>query len=271
MSAITLFVFVCNLPYLQRHQEMKQRIRIAVNGIVQGVGFRPYVYRLAQRFNLTGTVRNSESGVSIEVQGAPRDIRSFLDALPKESPPLAKLLAIETTDLTLVEESAFVILESDRSHTANTLIPADIATCDECIDELLNSTDRRFSYPFINCTNCGPRFTIVRSVPYDRAYTSMDAFPMCALCQAEYDNPLDRRFHAQPNACWDCGPTVELLDGKGNLLAGDPLAETIKLLTQGSIIAIKGLGGLHLAVDAPQPHALEELRQKRPWKHNSSP
>jgi len=263
MSAITLFVFVCNLPYLQRHQEMKQRIRIAVNGIVQGVGFRPYVYRLAQRFNLTGTVRNSESGVSIEVQGAPRDIRSFLDALPKESPPLAKLLAIETTDLTLVEESAFVILESDRSHTANTLIPADIATCDECIDELLNSTDRRFSYPFINCTNCGPRFTIVRSVPYDRAYTSMDAFPMCALCQAEYDNPLDRRFHAQPNACWDCGPTVELLDGKGNLLAGDPLAETIKLLTQGSIIAIKGLGGFHLAVDAHQPHAVEELRRRK--------
>jgi hydrogenase maturation protein HypF len=198
-------------------------------------------------------------------------MRSFLDTLPKKSSPLAKLFAIETTDLTHVEESAFVILESHRSHSANTFLLPDIATCDECTNEPLNPTDRRFFYPFINCTNCGPRFTIVRSAPYDRACTSMAAFLMCALCQAEYDNPLDRRFHAQPNACWDCAPTVELLDAKGTLRAGDPLAKTIKLLTQGSIIAIKGLGGLHLAVDAPQPHALEELRQKRPWKHNSSP
>jgi hydrogenase maturation protein HypF len=242
---------------------MKQRFRIAVNGIVQGVGFRPYVNRLAQRFSLTGSVRNSNSGVSIEVQGARENIYSFLDTLPKESPQLASLFVIETTELALAEESAFVILESSRSRHANTFISPDIATCDECINELLNSSDRRFLYPFINCTNCGPRFTIVRSVPYDRAQTSMAAFPMCTVCQAEYDNPFDRRFHAQPNACWDCGPTVELLDGNGSVQPGEPLAETVRLLKEGSIVAIKGLGGFHLAVDAHQPHAIEELRRRK--------
>ena len=242
---------------------MKQRVRVVVNGIVQGVGFRPYIYRLARRFSLTGTVNNSESGVSIEVQGVAQDIGAFLDALPKESPQLARLFTIKTTELNLIEESAFVILESARIHGANTFIPPDIATCDECINELMNLDDRRFLYPFINCTNCGPRFTIVRSVPYDRARTSMAAFAMCPLCQAEYDDPLDRRFHAQPNACWNCGPSLELLDRNGSVRPGDPIGEAVGLLKRGSIVAIKGLGGFHLAVDAHQPDAVRELRRRK--------
>jgi hydrogenase maturation protein HypF len=242
---------------------MKQRVRTLVNGVVQGVGFRPYVYRLAQQFNLTGLVQNSESGVSIEVQGVPQDISCFLDALPKHAPALASLFSIETVDMPLANESSFIILDSARSHSAKTFIPPDIATCAECLVELLNPDDRRFSYPFINCTHCGPRFTIVNALPYDRAQTSMESFTMCSRCQAEYDDPLDRRFHAQPNACWECGPSVEVLDRYGNVQPGDPVGETIKLLKQGYIIAIKGLGGFHIAVDANQLGAVEELRRRK--------
>jgi hydrogenase maturation protein HypF len=242
---------------------MNQRVKIEVRGIVQGVGFRPYIYRLAQRFHLTGNILNSESGVSIEVQGFTSDIDAFLRTLPAEAPRLAQLHEMSTSLLHLRAETGFLILQSTRASTANTFISPDIATCPDCATELLDPSDRRHLYPFINCTNCGPRFTIVRSVPYDRAQTSMAAFRMCPTCQAEYDDPLNRRFHAQPNACWDCGPQLTLVDRTNTPHPGNPLAEAIRLLQQGSILAIKGLGGFHLAVDARQTNAMLELRRRK--------
>ena len=242
---------------------MNRRVRVEIHGIVQGVGFRPYIYRLAHQFQLTGSIHNSESGVFIEVQGPGEDVDAFLKALPIEAPPLARLDEIDLAEIGLREESEFQILGSTRSDSANTLISPDIATCEDCARELLDPADRRYRYPFINCTSCGPRFTITRSVPYDRKQTSMAAFPMCARCQAEYDDPLNRRFHAQPNACWDCGPQVGLVDKNGAQQSGDPIAEAVRLLREGRILAIKGLGGFHLAVDASQQVAVHELRRRK--------
>lgn len=242
---------------------MKQRMKIEVRGVVQGVGFRPFIYRLAHRLQLTGHVSNSEAGVAIEIQGEPSDVASFLLALPVEAPPLALLLSTISVLLPVQEESDFTILNSTRSGTASTLISPDIATCSDCVAEMFDQQNRRHRYPFINCTNCGPRFTITRSVPYDRQYTSMEAFTMCSRCQAEYDDPADRRFHAQPNACWDCGPQLRLIDNKGTSLSGDPIIEAIRLLRLGFIFAIKGLGGFHLAVDATRPEAVQELRRRK--------
>jgi hydrogenase maturation protein HypF len=247
----------------QRSMQMHQRRRIEVSGMVQGVGFRPFVYKLAQRLGLTGNVQNSSDGVSIEIEGRISAIDSFLAALPADAPSLARLLQITHAQIDLQQDSSFSILESSHSGHANTFIPPDIATCKECLAEMLDSANRRYRYPFINCTNCGPRFTITRSVPYDRDQTSMAAFMMCAQCQAEYDDPMDRRFHAQPNACWACGPQLALLDQQGRQQSGDALAEGIRLLRLGHILAIKGLGGFHLAVDASQPEAVRELRRRK--------
>ena len=244
-------------------QTMHQRLRIEVRGIVQGVGFRPYVYRLARRFHLGGSIYNSEAGVSIEIQGRRQDVADFLSALPAEAPPLARLLEMDTSELDLREESDFLIADSIRSDSARTLISPDIATCAECVGEMLDPANRRHRYPFINCTNCGPRFTIVRRVPYDRRQTSMAAFFMCPPCQAEYDDPLNRRFHAQPNACWECGPQAELVDKSGTRQPGDAVAGAIQRLRQGFILAIKGLGGFHLAVDAHRQEAVQELRRRK--------
>jgi len=176
---------------------------------------------------------------------------------------LARIDELQIFELGLKEETDFLILESTRSNRANTLISPDIATCSDCVRELLDPTDRRYRYPFINCTNCGPRFTITRAVPYDRKQTSMAVFPMCPACQAEYEDPFNRRFHAQPNACWDCGPQVELVDRHGVRQSGDPIVEAIRRLKRGAILAIKGLGGFHLAVDANQPDAVRELRRRK--------
>jgi hydrogenase maturation protein HypF len=242
---------------------MKRRLGIEVRGMVQGVGFRPYVYRLALRHGLTGTICNSGSGVLIEVQGDSPAITSFRDALPREAPPLARLHQLRDSELSLIDESTFSILESQHSSQADTLIAPDIATCNDCIAELRDPHNRRYKYPFLNCTNCGPRFTITRSVPYDRSTTSMAGFTMCERCRREYDDPTNRRFHAQPNACWDCGPQLQLIDQQGNLILGDPVASAMQLLKQGCILAIKGLGGFHLAVDARQPHAIAELRRRK--------
>jgi hydrogenase maturation protein HypF len=240
------------------------RKAIEVSGIVQGVGFRPFIYRLANQCALVGFIANTPSGVSIEVEGSPEKIDEFLQRLPKEVPPLAKLTALNHREIDLQGEQSFRIISTRLDRPAKTLISPDIAVCDDCLRELANPRDRRFRYPFINCTNCGPRFTIIRDIPYDRARTSMNAFKMCAACQEEYDDPTNRRFHAQPNACWDCGPQVQLLSATGTPIdIAEPIREAARLIQQGSIVAIKGLGGFHLACDAKNAAAIDQLRERK--------
>jgi hydrogenase maturation protein HypF len=254
-------------PYISWHafgDRMPVRKRIHVSGIVQGVGFRPYVYRLAAERRLTGQIANTAAGAVIEVQGAPEAVDEFLALLPAQAPPLALITDVRIAEIECHGDDEFRILPSQKSETVRTLIPPDMAVCGDCLRELFDPTDRRYLYPFINCTNCGPRFTIVRGIPYDRPQTSMAAFPMCARCRAEYEDPQDRRFHAQPNACWDCGPQVELWNARGQLVsASDPLGEAAALLRDGSVLAVKGLGGFHLAVDATNPNAVEQLRARK--------
>lgn len=243
---------------------MSIRKAIEIAGIVQGVGFRPFIFRLATENHLTGFITNTEAGVSIEVEGAADAIEVFLSRLPKEVPPLARITQIEVADRPTAGDTDFRILPSRAGNERRALISPDVAICKDCRAELLNPADRRFRYPFINCTNCGPRYTIVRDIPYDRARTSMAVFPMCAECQREYDDPYNRRFHAQPNACWSCGPHIELWDNTGQRIEGnDPILEAIELLAAGRIVAIKGLGGFHLAVDAFNESAVARLRERK--------
>src|ERR1700690_2621379 len=243
---------------------MEVRRQIEVSGLVQGVGFRPYVYRLATASGLKGTIRNTSAGVVIEVQGAAPGVEEFVRGLPAEIPPLAKITSLSVRHIPCNGDREFVILHSEAGAQMRTLISPDVAVCADCLRELLDPADRRYRYPFINCTNCGPRFTIVRDIPYDRASTSMASFPMCAVCQAEYDNPLNRRFHAQPNACWDCGPRVELWDNSGSKIGGeDPIAAAVERLQSGLIVAVKGLGGFHLAADATNAAAVSRLRERK--------
>ena len=240
------------------------RKAIDLTGIVQGVGFRPYVYRLANECGLTGLIANTPAGVSIEVQGDAEAVERFLERLPKEIPPLAKITGIAPRDTELQQETAFRIKASSTRAAAKALISPDVSICEDCLREMMNPRDRRFRYPFINCTNCGPRFTIIHDIPYDRARTSMAKFKMCAACQAEYDNPASRRFHAQPNACWDCGPQVVLLRADGARAdVAEPIREAARLLQQGSVVAIKGLGGFHLACDAQNEKAVAKLRERK--------
>jgi hydrogenase maturation protein HypF len=231
---------------------------------VQGVGFRPYIYRLAMEERVTGNISNDTSGVTIEIEGSPRRVENFLARLPAEKPPLSVISSVDVEEVPCAGDDEFTIVKSDvRGHVV-TQIPADAATCDDCLRELLDPANRRFRYPFTNCTNCGPRFTITRRIPYDRPQTSMAKFPMCAACQAEYDNPLDRRFHAQPNACWDCGPQLWLTSPDGaRIESDDPLNDAIVRLAAGEIVAMKGIGGFHLAVDATNSDAVERLRQRK--------
>src|SRR5437016_14461635 len=203
---------------------MEVRRQIEVAGIVQGVGFRPYVYRLAIERNLAGTVSNTPAGVTIEVEGSVEDVEEFVTRLPRTAPPLSHITDVQVRELPCNGDHEFRILASQRGDTVHTLISPDVAICADCLRELFDPADRRYRYPFINCTNCGPRFSIVRDIPYDRPHTSMATFPMCSVCQAEYDDPLNRRFHAQPNACWTCGPQVELWDRNGNrIVTKDPV------------------------------------------------
>ena len=240
------------------------RKAIDVTGIVQGVGFRPFVYRLANECNLAGFIANTPAGVSIEVQGPADTLALFLTRLPQEIPPLAKITSIVPRDVELGLETTFRILSSFLGKPPKALISPDVAVCEDCLREMTDPRDRRFRYPFINCTNCGPRFTIIRDIPYDRARTSMDSFKMCAACQAEYDDPANRRFHAQPNACWDCGPQARLLDDKGAPVdIADPIREAARLLECGAIVAIKGLGGFHLACDAENGATADRLRDRK--------
>lgn len=243
--------------------EVEVRRHINVAGVVQGVGFRPYVHRLATERNLTGTITNTPSGVTIEVQGPYESVEDFVAFLPQSAPPLARITDIDILDVPCNGDHEFRIIPSQSGEALRTLISPDVATCEDCLRELLNPVDRRYRYPFINCTNCGPRFTIVRNIPYDRPRTSMAVFPMCPACQAEYDDPLNRRFHAQPNACWDCGPQLALWDNYGQVVAHcDPITTAAAALKTGLIVAFKGLGGFHLAADATNAAAVVLLRDR---------
>jgi hydrogenase maturation protein HypF len=237
---------------------------IQASGLVQGVGFRPFVFRLASELELGGSVKNTASGVTIEVQGDADAVERFLIRLQDEAPPLAQVQQLTLKDLDCLEEDEFRIVESSGGEPVHTLIPPDVAVCDDCLREMFDPLDRRFHYPFINCTNCGPRFTIVRRIPYDRPGTSMARFRMCAACQAEYDDPRSRRFHAQPNACPECGPNLELRCKDSRTPSrSDPIDAAIRFLRSGQIGAIKGLGGFHLAADALNAAAVGVLRERK--------
>ena len=243
---------------------MDVRRRIDVSGIVQGVGFRPYVYRLATGRRLSGTIRNTAAGVTIEIQGPVETVQDFINRLPAEAPPLARITGLAVHEVPCNGDQDFRIVHSREGQEVRTLISPDVAICADCLREMSDPNDRRYRYPFINCTNCGPRFTIIRDIPYDRPSTSMAIFPMCPACLAEYENPLDRRFHAQPNACWECGPRVELWDKSGKRIeCRDPIVEAVYGLHAGLVVAVKGLGGFHLAVDATNPAAVALLRERK--------
>jgi hydrogenase maturation protein HypF len=239
------------------------RTRVRVEGIVQGVGFRPFVHALAGRLGLAGLVGNDAGGVFVEVEGAAETVERFLEALAAEAPPLAVIERVTATPLAPTGTSGFAIAPSQAGGERQALVSPDTATCADCLGELADPADRRHRYPFINCTNCGPRFTIVRDVPYDRPATTMAAFAMCADCAREYHDPGDRRFHAQPVCCPACGPSLRLLDRQGTAAGGDPLAGAAARLRDGAVVAVKGLGGYHLAADAASEPAVAALRARK--------
>lgn len=261
-----------------------RHVHIHVTGIVQGVGMRPFVYREAIAYGICGWVLNAGDGVHIEAHACAEAVDGFVAALSEHAPAAARVERVDIADLepggwSTADEQGFHIVASQDQTAHTTLVSPDIATCDDCLRELFDPADRRYHYPFINCTNCGPRFTIIRSLPYDRAATSMDRFPMCPACAAEYANPLDRRFHAQPDACFDCGPHItwrEAVNGDacGNSSATPTVGTTreasdaiiercVELLASGGIVAIKGLGGFHLSCDAANEQAVAELRRRK--------
>ena len=247
-----------------KDKTQRTRCAVEVRGVVQGVGFRPFVYRLALEEGLAGQIGNDTDGVRIEIEGPEERLQSFLQRLRLEAPPLSRIDSVAVRDLAPTGDSYFRIVSSEVRGRVSTGIPADAATCADCLRELLDPKDRRYRYPFLNCTNCGPRFTITRQIPYDRPQTSMAKFPMCPACQREYDDPLNRRFHAQPNACADCGPKVWLEDAEGaTISADDAVAATIDRLLAGQIMAIKGIGGFHLSVDANNETAVMRLRERK--------
>ncbi|MFG2873466.1 carbamoyltransferase HypF [Streptomyces sp. NPDC048337] len=252
--------------------ESTQRWRVRVTGVVQGVGFRPFVYRLAHEHSLTGWVNNDSAGVFLEAQGRLPDLSAFTAALSAEAPPLARVSEVSVQERLAASQDgadAFVIRESENSGTATTVVPADSHVCDDCLAEMNDPADRRHRYPFINCTHCGPRYSLIRGLPYDRAATTMVAFPMCAACESEYRDPLDRRYHAQPTACPDCGPklTASVRDGDGTLRvvgeSDDALNAALDIVRNGGIVAVKSVGGFHLAADARNAEAVALLRKRK--------
>jgi hydrogenase maturation protein HypF len=244
---------------------MRERLRFAVRGAVQGVGFRPFVYRLAHDLGLDGWVRNSTSGVFIEVEGQHAQLEVFRTRLASDRPPRAVIQSLEASWLDAAGHAGFEILESARDSAISALVLPDIAICEDCRRDIADRSNRRYRYPFTNCTNCGPRFSIIEALPYDRANTSMRRFEMCPACRREYDSPLDRRFHAQPNACPACGPQVALWDDEGHVLAraDDALRAAAEAIGGGRIVAVKGLGGFHLMVDARDDAAVRRLRERK--------
>ena len=244
----------------------RRRVRARVTGTVQGVGFRPFAFRLAEELGLGGFVLNDELGVEVEVEGEPERVEEFLRRLQADAPPLAAVESVDPAEVEPVGEREFRIVASERAGEPEALVSPDTATCDECLAELFDPADRRFRYPFINCTNCGPRFTIVRGVPYDRPLTTMAGFGMCAACRTEYQDPRDRRFHAQPNACPDCGPRAwihEPARGRLGHSERDAIAAAAAMLRDGAIVAVKGIGGYHLACLAADEHAVAALRARK--------
>jgi hydrogenase maturation protein HypF len=245
--------------------ENNRRVLVRVRGIVQGVGFRPYIFQLAHQYGLGGCVSNQADGVEIVIAGAGGGVEGFLRDLPAKAPPLAKIVQVEVSEQPFEPIDGFTIVKSVAGKSRSTLISPDVCTCDDCLREFSNPEDRRYRYPFTNCTNCGPRYTIIKDIPYDRDKTTMAGFPMCPSCLREYEDPMNRRFHAQPNACWECGPQVWLEAPDGRKLADkdDAVREAIRLLNQGAILAVKGLGGFHLAVHALDEEAVSRLRSRK--------
>jgi hydrogenase maturation protein HypF len=243
---------------------MRQRAKATVTGIVQGVGFRPFIYNLAQSRGLGGYIANTSTGVDIEVVGESGEIEGFFQDLRDRPPPLAKIAHIELHYLSPRSYQGFEIRKSKAKSVRTAFISPDVSICEDCLREMNDPQDRRYRYPFINCTNCGPRYTIIQDIPYDRYKTTMSSFAMCKACRKEYEDPMDRRFHAQPVACWDCGPRVMLGDRSGQRVeSSDPIGEAIGLLKRGKTLAIKGLGGFHLAVNATDGSAVERLRERK--------
>jgi hydrogenase maturation protein HypF len=239
------------------------RVSVRVTGIVQGVGYRPFVHALAAELGVSGLVGNDEAGVFAEAEGPAGAVEAFLAGLRDRAPALAVVERIQATPVPLTGAAGFAIVPSTAGGRRRTLVSADVATCDDCLRELFNPADRRYRYPFTNCTNCGPRLSIVVGVPYDRANTTMAGFPMCPACAGEYADPADRRFHAQPVCCPDCGPTLLLTDAAGRPLEGDPVRSAADWLRHGGVLAVKGLGGYHLAADASSEPAVAALRARK--------
>ncbi|MFE7133040.1 acylphosphatase, partial [Streptomyces sp. NPDC057638] len=252
-------------------QQAPLRRRVAVEGLVQGVGFRPFVFALAAELGLSGHVTNTGEGVLAEVEGLPEAVESFCRRLATDAPPLARVASVRHEPVTATGATGFAIAPSRAgAGPRRTLIPPDIATCEPCLAELRDPANRRHRHPFITCTDCGPRFTITTALPYDRAHTTMADFPLCARCAREYADPADRRFHAQPVSCHDCGPRLTLLTPAAD--GGGPRAEATgdtavgrarALLATGAILAVKGIGGYHLACDARNPDAVALLRRRK--------
>ena len=261
------------LPSVTQANAPRARRRFVVSGVVQGVGFRPFVYNLAVQHGLAGFVGNDSSGVFVEVEGLTEAIAAFRAGLVEQAPPLAHVERIEEEAVEPLGETSFIIVPSQALTSRSTLVSPDVCVCDACLAELFDPSDRRYRYPFINCTHCGPRFSIIRDIPYDRPKTTMAAFVMCKACQAEYDDPTNRRFHAQPNACPVCGPQVRfewsasIPSGGGwdlqDLSDEGPIESARRVIAQGGIVAVKGLGGFHLACDASNDAALATLRDRK--------
>ncbi|HET7722326.1 MAG TPA: acylphosphatase, partial [Acidimicrobiales bacterium] len=242
-----------------------ERRRLRVTGTVQGVGFRPFVYRLAADLGLAGWVGNDSLGVILEAEGPAPALDALAARLVDEAPPLARIESVVAEVVATTGEAGFTVVDSRDAGSPAVAVPVDVATCDDCLRELADPADRRFGYPFVNCTNCGPRYTIIRSIPYDRASTTMAGFAMCADCRREYEDPANRRFHAEPTCCPACGPQLSLLSPEGGVLAkaGEALETAVELLLGGRILAVKGLGGYHLACDATSDEAVAELRRRK--------
>lgn len=253
------------MPPNSPNKKSIQRLRLQIQGAVQGVGFRPFIYRLANSLKLKGWINNSAQGVTIEVEGVRQKLTEFSLRIEKEKPSRAYIHSLESSHLDPVGYTSFEIKESSQTGKLTALVLPDIATCPDCLAEVFDPQNRRYLYPFTNCTNCGPRFSIIKALPYDRPSTTMKIFEMCDDCQAEYNDPANRRFHAQPNACPQCGPRLEFWDSKGNVLNSyhQALVDAVEAIRDGAVVAVKGLGGFHLIVDATNQNAVRTLRERK--------